>query len=132
MTNESKKTPAFLIFCAVGLLPFGLGYEIKPSVTLEFVYNIKLDTTDLNHFIRAVGGLYFGVVVFLLYGAFRKAMADKALAACVVFMFGLAAGRTVSLILDGLPQGRLVVFTAMEIALGVVALLLYRGQVKSA
>jgi hypothetical protein len=130
--SESRKTPAFLIFSAVGLLPFALGFGIKPSVTLEFIYGIRFDTTDLNHFIRAVGGLYFGVAVFLLYGASRRSMADKALAACVVFMLGLAAGRSLSLILDGVTHWRLAVFTVMEIVLGVVALLLYRGQAKSA
>ena len=54
-------------------------------------------------------------------------MAGPALAACAVFMLGLAAGRILSFILDGLPHWLLVVYAVLEIVLGLVALTLYRG-----
>jgi hypothetical protein len=55
-------------------------------------------------------------------------MARPALAACAVFMLGLAAGRILSLILDGLPHWLLVVYAALEIVLGLMALTLFRGH----
>jgi hypothetical protein len=77
---------------------------------------------------RAVMGLYFGMVVFWLWGAFSRPMAGAALAACAVFMLGLAAGRILSLILDGMPHWLLVVYAVLEIVLGLIAVALYRGH----
>ena len=128
MMNESVKTRAFLIFCAVGLVPIALGYGARPSVTLDALFGISVDTTNLTHIMRAVMGLYLGMVVFWLCGAFRRSMAGPALAACAVFMLGLAAGRILSFILDGLPHWLLVVYAALEIGLGLIAITLYRGH----
>ena len=126
--NQAAKTRAFLIFCSVGLVPIVLGYGAKPSVTLDALFGIKVDTTNLTHIMRAVMGLYLGMVVFWLFGAFRRSMAGAALAACAVFMLGLAAGRLLSFILDGLPHWLLVVYAALEIVLGLIAVTLYRGH----
>jgi hypothetical protein len=68
------------------------------------------------------------MVVFWLYGAFRRSMTGPALAACAVFMLGLAAGRLLSFILDGLPHWLLVVYAALEIVLGLIAITLYKGH----
>jgi hypothetical protein len=119
---------AFLIFCAVGLVPIALGYGANPSFTLDVLFGIKVDTTNLTHIMRAVMGLYLGMVVFWLCGAFRKSMESAALAACAVFMLGLAAGRILSFILDGLPHWLLVVYAALEVVLGLIAVILYRGH----
>jgi len=122
------KNKAFLIFCAVGLVPIALGYGAKPSATLDALFGITVDTTNLTHIMRAVMGLYLGMVVFWLWGAFRRSMAGPALAACAVFMLGLAAGRVLSFILDGMPHWLLVVYAVLEIVLGAIAVILYRGH----
>ena len=126
--SDSKKTRAFLIFCSVGLVPIALGYGAKPSYTLDALFGIKVDTTNLTHIMRAVMGLYLGMVVFWLLGAFRPSMARPALAACVVFMLGLAAGRVLSFIVDGLPHWLLIVYAGLEIVLGLIALKLLKGH----
>lgn len=61
--NENRKNRAFLIFCAVGLVPIALGYGAEPSLTLDALFGIKVDTTNLTHIMRAVMGLYLGMVV---------------------------------------------------------------------
>ena len=119
---------AFLIFCAAGLVPIALGYGARPSVTLDALFGIKVDTTNLTHIMRAVMGLYLGMAVYWLYGAFRKSMTGPALAGCAVFMLGLAAGRILSFILDGMPHWLLIVYAALEIVLGLIAITLYRGH----
>jgi len=128
MMNESTKTRAFLIFCSVGLVPIALGYGARPSVTLDALFGITVDTTNLTHIMRAVMGLYFGMIVFWLYGAFRRSLAGAALAGCAVFMLGLAAGRILSFVLDGLPHWLLVVYAVLEIVLGLIAVTLYRSH----
>ena len=128
MMNETAKTRAFLIFCAVGLVPIALGYGAKPSVTLDALFGITVDTTNLAHIMRAVMGLYLGMVILWLWSAFKPSMAGPALAACAVFMLGLAAGRLLSFVVDGMPHWLLIVYAALEIVLGLIALALYRGH----
>jgi hypothetical protein len=128
MMNDGTKSRAFLIFCAVGLVPIALGYGAKPSVTLDVLFGIKVDTTNLTHIMRAVMGLYLGMVAFWLWGAVRRSIAGPALAACAVFMLGLAAGRILSFILDGLPHWLLIVYAVLEIVLGLIAVTLCRGH----
>ena len=55
--NETVKPRAFLIFCAIGLVPIALGYGAKPSVSLDALFGISVDTTNLTHIMRAVMGL---------------------------------------------------------------------------
>jgi hypothetical protein len=55
-------------------------------------------------------------------------MAGPALAGCAVFMLGLAVGRILSFIVDGMPHWLLVVYAALEIVLGLIAVMLYKGH----
>mmetsp|Transcript_17540 Transcript_17540/g.38341 ORF Transcript_17540/g.38341 Transcript_17540/m.38341 type:complete len:139 (-) Transcript_17540:355-771(-) len=126
MMSESTKKRAFLIFCAVGLLPIALGYGAMPSKTLDALFGIKVDTTNLTHVMRAVMGLYLGMAVFWFMGAFKRHLAGPALASCAVFMLGLAAGRILSFLVDGLPHWLLIVYAVLEIVLGLIAVVLFR------
>jgi hypothetical protein len=58
MLDERMKTRAFLIFCAIGLVPIALGYGAKPSVSMDLLFGITVDSTNLTHIMRAVMGLY--------------------------------------------------------------------------
>jgi len=118
-------TRNFLIFCAVGLMPIALGYGAKPTSSLDFLFGITVDSTNLANIMRAVMGLYFGMVVLWLWGAFKKQMTAPALVSCAIFMLGLAAGRILSFFLDGMPHWLLVVYAVLEIVLGLMAIVLY-------
>jgi hypothetical protein len=126
--NTTVKNRAFLIFCAVGLVPIALGYGAKPAISLDALFGITVDTLNLAHIMRAVMGLYLGMVVFWLWGAFRPSLTGPALAACAVFMLGLAAGRLLSFVIDGMPHWLLIVYAALEIVLGLIAVTLYKGH----
>jgi hypothetical protein len=125
------KIRAFLILCAVALVPVALGYGVIPAVSLEVLFGITVDSTNLTHIMRAIMGLYFGMIVIWLWGAFSKPMAGPALVCCAVFMLGLAAGRTLSLVLDGMPHWLLVVYAVTEVVLGVIAIALYRTLIST-
>ena len=125
------KSRAFLIFCAVGLVPIALGYGAAPSTTLDGLFGITVDSTNLTHIMRAVMGLYFGMVVIWLWGAFSRSMVGPALVSCAVFMLGLAAGRLLSFALDGMPHWLLVVYAVLEVALGAIAVALYRDHLST-
>jgi hypothetical protein len=124
----SMKSRAFLIFCAVGLVPIALGYGAKPTSSLDFLFGITVDSTNLAHIMRAVMGLYFGMVVLWFWGAVKNQMTAPALVSCAIFMLGLAAGRILSIILDGMPHWLLVVYAVLEIVLGLGAIAIYRGE----
>ena len=119
-------TRAFLIFCAVGLVPIALSYGAVPGVSLTYLFGIAVESTNATHIFRAVMGLYLAMVVIWLVGAFDPTLTEKALFCCAVFMLGLAAGRVLSLILDGMPHWLLVVYLALELVLGVIAVHLLR------
>lgn len=126
-----KKTRVFLIFCSVGLLPIALGYGANPVASLDALFGISVETTNLTHIMRAVMGLYLGMIVLWLWGAFSQPMAGPALAACAVFMLGLASGRMLSFALDGMPHWLLSVYAILEIGIGTVAIILYKSHSKT-
>lgn len=125
----NKTVPAmprtFLLFCAVGLVPIALSYGAAPAASLSALFGISVDNGNLVHILRAVMGLYLGMVLIWVLGATRPALTGAALVCCAVFMLGLAFGRLLSLVLDGMPHWLLVVYALLEIVLGVVAIRLY-------
>ena len=116
----------FLLFCALGLVPIALGYGAAPAITMERVFGIAVEETNLTHIFRAVMGLYLGMAFLWLLGAFSSTLSRPALISCAVFMLGLAFGRVLSFALDGLPHWLLVFYAGLELLLGTLALGLLR------
>ena len=112
------KIRVFLVLCAIGLAPVALSYGVVPAVSLDVLFGITVDSTNLANIMRAIMGLYFGMIVIWLWGAFSLPMAGPALVSCAVFMLGLAAGRTLSFVLDGMPHWLLVAYAVIEVVLG--------------
>ncbi len=71
-------------------------------------------------------GLYLALVVFWIIGAYRAEVRQAALYSLVVFMLGLAAGRTLSLVVDGMPSWLLIVYLVLELILGILGLQLLK------
>ena len=116
----------FLLICAIGLVPIALGYGVAPSVTMEKLFSISVEGTNLTHVFRAVMGLYFGMIVIWMLGAFRASLTRPAIICCAVFMLGLAFGRVLSFLVDGQPHWLLIVYALLEISFGLLALALLR------
>ena len=123
----------FLVVTAVGLAPIALGYGAMPERSLAFLFDIPVESTELAHIFRAVMGLYLALIVFWLAGAMNPRLTRPALWSLVVFMFGLAAGRALSLVLDGFPHWLLFVYLVLEVAFGTIGWrLLRQGAVENA
>ena len=71
-------------------------------------------------------GLYLALVLFWVIGAFKIQLRQAALYSLVVFMFGLAAGRILSIIVDGVPNWLLLVYLALELLFGILGLVLIK------
>lgn len=105
----------FLLVAAAGLTPIALSYGVAPSASLRFLFDIPVESVNLTHIFRAVMCLYFGFVVFWVMGARNKALTRPALYTLVVFMAGLALGRALSLIVDGMPHWLLFLYMVLEL-----------------
>ena len=71
-------------------------------------------------------GLYLGMAVLWVLGAFRGTLTRPALICCAVFMLGLAFGRVLSFLADGQPHWLLTVYALLEVFFGIIALALLR------
>ena len=106
----------------MGLTPIALSYGLVPQSSLKVLFDISLDGTNGVHIFRAVMGLYLALIAFWFFGARNDQYTVPALYSLVVFMFGLAGGRMLSLFLDGMPHLLLFLYLVLEIIFGAVGL----------
>jgi hypothetical protein len=116
----------YLLFSAAGLLLIALSYGIAPAEVLPKALDLSVEGTDLTHIFRAVMGLYLGMIALWILGAMRPQFVRAAVIAEVAFMFGLAFGRVLSILVDGVPSVLLVAYTALEIAMGAWGILILK------
>jgi hypothetical protein len=116
----------FLILTAIGLVPIAFGYGLNPSKSLPALFAVPVESVNAAHIFRAVMGLYLALAGFWLAGAYKVHLRQAALLSLIVFMFGLAAGRLLSLVIDGMPHSLLLTYLILEIGIGAVGLLLLK------
>ena len=121
-------TRFYLLFSAAGLFVIALGYGIDPAAILPMALNVTVEGIDLTHIFRAVMGLYLAMIVLWILGALRASLTKAAVIAEVTFMFGLAAGRALSIIIDGMPSVLLVIYAVLEIVMGLWGVLILKKQ----
>jgi hypothetical protein len=108
----------FLLFAAVGLAPIALSYGLMPAVSLPWLFDIDASSINSRHVFRAVMGLYLALCAFWVAAAMKPHLRIPALWSLTVFMFGLALGRVLSIIVDGIPHPLLLAYMAAEFGLG--------------
>jgi hypothetical protein len=113
---------AVLLISSIGLIPIALSYGAAPNSTVPILFGFPADTVNAAHIFRAVMGLYFGMVVLWLAGFFNHRFTTPALLSLVAFMFGLAAGRLLSILLDGTPSPLLIGYFFLEVIIGAIGL----------
>jgi hypothetical protein len=102
-----------------------------PEKSMSFLFNIPVSEVNLAHILRAVMGLYLALIIFWILGALKEHLRQAALYSMVVFMLGLAGGRILSLIVDGVPHWLLLLYLALELLFGILGLLLIRSNKKT-
>ena len=110
-----NKKSIFLIFVASVLFMISLSYGIVPNITLVYLYGIQVDSVNLSNIFRAVMGLYMAFVIFWIIGAFYNVFTIPALWSLTFFMGGLASGRFLSFIIDGVPHPLFILWMLLEI-----------------
>ncbi len=116
----------YLLFSAAGLFVIALSYRVAPAEILPKLLDVTVDGTDLTHIFRAIMGLYMGMIVLWVLGAFQANLTRAAVIAEIVFMIGLFLGRVLSLIVDGVPSSLLVLYAILEITMGLGGVLVLK------
>lgn len=102
--NHIRIKNLHLIVSVIFIVPIALVYGVCPELTLSQVFGIKIDTINLTNIFRAMMGLYLGVSAVWIIGILKPKFWITATVTNIVFMGGLAAGRLVSLAVDGVPS----------------------------
>ena len=93
-----------LIISTLIVVPVAFTYGILPNKILPLFLDFKVETKDLHNVFRAIMGLYLAFSVFWILGIFKSNYWYAATLSNMLFMLGLACGRIVSLLLDGMPS----------------------------
>ncbi|WP_421795998.1 DUF4345 domain-containing protein [Haliscomenobacter sp.] len=93
----------------------GLSYGLCPSQVLPFLFDFKVESVDLSHVFRAMMGLYLGFATYWIIGIFKEEHWRGATLSSIVFMGGLASGRMLSILVDGIPSVLFLIGTIIEI-----------------
>ena len=109
-----KSESFFLILVAAGVFPVALTYGVNPQVTLAYFYDIEVNSINLSNIFRAIMGLYIGLNVFWIVGAFKKSLLLPAMWSLTIFMTGIGLGRMLSLLIDGIPYPAFILYMLLE------------------
>ena len=115
---------AYLLLVAANLVPIALSYGLLPGEVLPRIASVQVEGTDQIAIYRAIMGLYLGTAAFLGISAFKADWRRVATIWAIFFLFSLAAGRILSLVLDGLPSPLFLFYLAAELLIGAVGLIL--------
>jgi hypothetical protein len=116
----------FLLVTAIGLTPIALSYGLVPQKSLSYLFDISVSNINGSHIFRAIMGLYLALLSFWIVGAFKVQLRQTALYSLVVFMLGLALGRVLSLVVDGMPSLLLIGYLGLELIFGILGLILLK------
>lgn len=123
----NRLTQAYLGLAGLTALFVGLGMLVMP---VAFYGSYGIDPTlspSLASELRAPGALSTAIGLFLTFGMVSRQWRVPALSVAAVFYLGYATARTLSLALDGIPSTGLIAASALELALGLGAVLLLLG-----
>ncbi|WP_281542773.1 DUF4345 domain-containing protein [Maribacter aestuarii] len=80
----------------------GLVYGGYPSYLMPLIFDFEANALELKNILRAVMGIYIGIGVFWLIGATKQDFWKAATLCNILFMGGIAFGRMVSTVFDGI------------------------------
>ena len=90
-----------LILSGIIVIVAGLVYGLHPSYSMPLLLDFEVEAVPLKNIFRAIMGIYLGLGIYWLLGAFRPTLWRPATRCNVLFMGGIASGRLISLLWDG-------------------------------
>lgn len=129
--NIQQYQKILLLIVGIGLIPIALFYGVAPEKTLYLVYGFTVENVNQIHIFRGIMGLYIGQLSLWLFGAFYPVLRRPALYSLVFFMLGIAIGRILSILIDGIPHWTLIAYLLLEIAFGFIGFILLKKEITS-
>jgi hypothetical protein len=93
-----------LLASAAIIFIVGIAYGANPSSILPRWFDFQVQSTDLTHVFRAMMGLYIAFAGLFLAGVAIPWLWKASTLCNIVMMGGLAAGRILSILVDGSPS----------------------------
>ena len=93
-------------------------YGFKPNL----LFDVFIKSTDEANIFKAVMGIYLSFALLWIVGVYNNQYWKVATISNFCFMFGLAIGRIISILIDGFPCDLFIVGTLGELAIGFFAL----------
>ena len=122
---EAFKSKISLIISVFIVVPIAIIYGFMP----ELLFNIDVNTIDEHSVFKAIMGIYLSFAIIWIIGIFKNKYFQIALFSNFVFMFGLAFGRIISIIFDGIPSKILVFGLVGELVLSAYSYIIWRKLV---
>ncbi|RRQ47493.1 DUF4345 domain-containing protein [Maribacter algicola] len=79
----------------------GFAYGLHPSYVMPLALGFEVEALAMRNIFRAILGIYLGLGIYWLLGAFRPSLWKPATLNNVFFMGGIAFGRLLGLCIDG-------------------------------
>lgn len=117
--STSRFKNLHLIVSILLLLVIAFIYGFYPNMIVPVLNDIKTESNDLKNVFKAIMGLYLSMTIFWFIGIKNAKFWYSATLINILFMLGLALGRVVSLIIDGLPDYSMLSAIALEAMMGV-------------
>jgi hypothetical protein len=90
-----------LLVSGIIVITAGCVYGGHPSYLMPLLLDYQVEALELKNMLRAVMGIYMGIGLFWLVGAYKIKLWYAATVSNVLFMGGISFGRLVSTIVDG-------------------------------
>ena len=90
-----------LLVSGIIVIIAGCVYGGHPSYLMPLLLDYQVEALELKNMLRAVMGIYMGIGLFWLLGAYKIKLWYAATVSNVLFMGGISFGRLVSTIVDG-------------------------------
>lgn len=115
-----------LIISSFVVFPIAFIYGFFPEV----FFRLSINTIDESNILKAIMGIYIAFAILWILGITQAKYWKIATVSNFIFMFGLAFGRIISMIFDGLPSPLLLLGVLGELTLGCYGVYVFRRNEK--
>jgi hypothetical protein len=115
-----------LIISSFVVLLVSVVYGFAP----ELFFKLSVNTIDEQNILKAIMGVYIAFAILWILGICNPKLWKIATVSNFIFMFGLASGRIISMLFDGIPSLLLLLGVSGELILGFYGIYIYQQTCK--
>jgi hypothetical protein len=113
-----------LLISILIVIPVALVYGFQP----QLLFDVTINSIDEANIFKAIMGFYLAFSSLWILGIFKQKYWYVATTSNMFFLLGLALGRIISLLIDGIPSLLFVMGTVGEVVLGFYAFYQLKNQ----